>query len=82
MDLNFRGGVLSFNLQNLHPHDVATVLDKYSIAIRAGHHCAQPLHDCFNLSASNRASFYIYNTESEVDTFVNALDKVKDMFNL
>ena len=82
LDLNFRGGVLSFNLQNLHPHDVATVLDKYSIAIRAGHHCAQPLHDFFNLSASNRASFYIYNTESEVDTFVNALDKVKDMFNL
>ena len=81
-DLKFRGGVISFNLKNLHPHDVATVLDKYSIAIRAGHHCAQPLHEFFNLSASNRASFYIYNTESEVDTFVNALDKVKDMFNL
>lgn len=81
-DLKFRGGVVSFNLQNLHPHDVATVLDKYSIAIRAGHHCAQPLHEYFNLSASNRASFYIYNTESEVDAFVDALDKVKDMFKL
>ena len=81
-DLKFRGGVISFNLKNLHPHDVATVLDKYSIAIRAGHHCAQPLHEYFNLSASNRASFYIYNTESEVDAFVDALDKVKDMFKL
>ena len=71
-----RGGVVAFNLRGVHPHDVATLLDQEGIAIRAGHHCAQPLHRLLDIPASCRASFYLYNTQEEVDAFLAALDRV------
>lgn len=71
-----RGGVVAFNLRGIHPHDVATLLDQEGIAIRAGHHCAQPLHRLLGIPASCRVSFYVYNTPEEVDTFLSALDRV------
>jgi cysteine desulfurase / selenocysteine lyase len=76
-----RGGVVSFTMEGVHPHDVAQVLDMDGVAIRAGHHCAMPLHQKFNLPATSRASFYLYNTLSEVDTLVAGLHKVNRMFN-
>ncbi len=73
-----RGGVVAFNLEGIHPHDVATLLDQEGIAIRAGHHCAQPLHRLLEIPASCRASFYVYNTPEEVDRFLAALDRVRE----
>jgi cysteine desulfurase/selenocysteine lyase len=75
-----RGGVVAFTLENIHPHDVAQILDDDGIAVRAGHHCAMPLHDRYHISATTRASFYLYNTKSEVDQLVLSLDKVKKVF--
>ena len=75
-----KGGVAAFSLNAAHPHDVAQVLDRYGIAVRAGHHCAMPLHDRFNLPATSRASFYLYNTQDEVDQLIEGLYKVKKMF--
>jgi len=75
-----KGGVASFTLQGVHPHDIAQILDTDGIAIRAGHHCAMPLHDKFHLPATARASFYLYNTEQEVDQLVNGIYKVKTIF--
>lgn len=75
-----RGGVISFTLENIHPHDVAQILDSEGIAVRAGHHCAMPLHDRFHVPATTRASFYLYNTTSEVDHLVKAIEKVKQVF--
>jgi cysteine desulfurase/selenocysteine lyase len=75
-----RGGVVSFTLDGVHPHDIAQILDAEGIAIRAGHHCAMPLHARLGLPASARASFYLYNTESEVDSLVRGLYKVKEIF--
>jgi len=77
-----RGGVVAFTLGDIHPHDLAAILDGEGIAIRAGHHCAQPLHERYGLPASARASFYLYNTAAEVDQLVTALDKAKEMFAL
>ncbi len=71
-----RGGVLAFNLRGVHPHDVATLLDQEGIAIRAGHHCAQPLHRLLGVPASCRVSFYVYNTREEIEAFLSALDRV------
>lgn len=76
-DVKDRGGVISFNLASIHPHDVATVLDHQGIAIRAGHHCAMPLMESLKLPATCRISFYIYNTIEEIDVFIGALKKVK-----
>ncbi|RMF87045.1 MAG: aminotransferase class V-fold PLP-dependent enzyme, partial [Nitrospinota bacterium] len=76
----FRGGVISFRLADIHPHDVATVLDQEGIAIRAGHHCAQPLHKKLGLVATARASFYLYNTVEEIDRLVVALQKTWKLF--
>ena len=81
LDTEIRGGAVSFNLGDIHPHDVASILDSEGIAIRSGHHCAQPLMERLNVPATNRASVYIYNTEEEVDVFVKALDKVRRMFS-
>jgi cysteine desulfurase/selenocysteine lyase len=67
-------------LDNIHPHDVAQILDRDGIAVRAGHHCAMPLHDKYNIPASTRASFYLYNTPEEVDRLVEAIYKVKELF--
>jgi cysteine desulfurase/selenocysteine lyase len=75
-----KGGVAAFTLDGIHPHDVAQILDRHGIAIRAGHHCAQPLHEKFGISATSRASFYLYNTKDEVDLLVNGIYKVKEMF--
>jgi len=75
-----KGGVAAFTLEGVHPHDIAQVLDRDGIAIRAGHHCAMPLHDRFNLPATARASFYLYNTPDEVDKLIEGLYKVKKMF--
>ena len=75
-----RGGVAAFSLESVHPHDVAQVLDRDGIAIRAGHHCAMPLHDRYNLPATSRASFYLYNVPEEVDRLIDGLYKVKKMF--
>ncbi|MGA2622533.1 MAG: cysteine desulfurase [Bacteroidota bacterium] len=76
-----RSGVIAFNMKGVHPHDVATILDQEGIAIRAGHHCAQPLMHWLNVPATNRASFYIYNTEDDVERLVSALRKVQEIFS-
>jgi cysteine desulfurase/selenocysteine lyase len=75
-----KGGVAAFTLDGVHPHDVAQILDKDGIAVRAGHHCAQPLHEKFGIPATSRASFYLYNTKEEVDLLVNGIYKVKKLF--
>lgn len=80
-DLERRGGVVSFHLDFAHPHDVAQVLDQEGIAVRAGHHCAQPLHRRLGISASTRASFYLYNNEDDVDALVRGLHVVHRMFS-
>jgi cysteine desulfurase/selenocysteine lyase len=75
-----KGGVAAFTFEGIHPHDVAQILDRDGIAIRAGHHCAQPLHEKFGIPATSRASFYLYNTKDEVDMLVNGIYKVREMF--
>lgn len=75
-----RTGLVTFNLADVHAHDVATVIDAEGIAIRAGHHCCQPLMKWLNVNATARASFYLYNTEEDVDRLVAALKKTKDFF--
>ncbi|MEM9667415.1 MAG: cysteine desulfurase [Pseudomonadota bacterium] len=74
-----KGAVLSFSLEEAHPHDVAQLVDRYGVAIRAGHHCAQPLMEYLGVSATARASFGIYNTAEEVDAFAEALEKARSM---
>lgn len=81
-DPNQRCGVVSFNLKGIHPHDVATFLDADGIAVRAGHHCAQPLMDWLGVSATLRASFYFYNTYEEIDKLVDSLKKVEEFFQI
>ncbi|HEM6266255.1 TPA: cysteine desulfurase [Streptococcus suis] len=80
-DLSKRTGVIAFNLDDLHPHDVATVLDYEGVAVRAGHHCAQPLLRYLQVPATVRASFYIYNTKADCDKLVEAIIKTKEFFN-
>ncbi|EEM81205.1 cysteine desulfurase SufS [Bacillus thuringiensis] len=75
-----RAGLVTFNIEDVHPHDVATVLDIEGIAVRAGHHCAQPLMKWLKASSTARASFYLYNTKEEIDTFVESLIKTKEYF--
>ena len=75
-----KGGVASFTLEGVHPHDVAQILDRDGIAVRAGHHCAQPLHEKFGIPATTRTSFYLYNTKDEVDLLVDGIYKVKKLF--
>lgn len=70
-------GIITFNVKDIHPHDVASILDSYGVAIRAGHHCAQPLMRYLGQNATCRASFYLYNTHEDVDQFINALKKVR-----
>ncbi|MCZ2127361.1 MAG: cysteine desulfurase [Anaerolineales bacterium] len=77
---NQKGGVASFTLEGVHPHDVAQILDQDGIAVRAGHHCAQPLHEKFGIPATSRASFYLYSTKEEVDLLAQGVYKVKEMF--
>ena len=74
-----KGAVLSFSLEGAHPHDLAQILDRYGVAVRAGHHCAQPLMGHLGVTATARASFAVYNTEAEVDAFSDALGRARDM---
>ncbi len=77
-----RGGIISFNLGDIHPHDLATILNNYGIAIRSGHHCAQVLMEKLDISATSRASFYIYNTKEEINIFINVLGEAIKLFRL
>ena len=70
-----RSGVVSFTVGDIHPHDLATILDEGGVCIRAGHHCAQPLMRRLRLPATARASFYVYNTEADVDALVGAVER-------
>ncbi|HXF58747.1 MAG TPA: aminotransferase class V-fold PLP-dependent enzyme, partial [Candidatus Saccharimonadales bacterium] len=75
-----RGGIVAFTLENVHAHDVATVLDHEGVAVRAGHHCAMPLHTKLGLAATSRASFYVYNLLSDVATLAEGVRKAKKLF--
>ena len=81
-DISKRGGVISFNFSDVHPHDVAQIIDEEGIAVRSGHHCAQVLMEKLDVAATSRASFYIYNTKEDVDALVNSLEKVARLFKL
>jgi len=80
-DAWLKGGVLSMVMDIAHPHDIAQILDQFGIAVRAGHHCAMPLHTRYNIPASTRASFYLYNTREEVDKLMSALEHVIKLFS-
>ena len=75
-----KAAILSFNIQDVHPHDVGTILDHDGIAVRTGHHCAQPVMDRFDVAATVRASFGLYNTREEVDALVDGINRVQEMF--
>jgi cysteine desulfurase/selenocysteine lyase len=79
-EAEYKGGVAAFTFDGVHPHDVAQVLDRSGIAVRAGHHCAMPLHEKYNIPATTRASFYLYNTQDEVDHLIEGLYNVKQYF--
>ncbi|MGJ6737503.1 cysteine desulfurase [Listeria monocytogenes] len=81
-DASKRCGLVTFNLEDAHPHDIATILDEDGIAIRAGHHCAQPLMKWLDVSSTARASFYIYNTKEEIDALIDGLKLTKEYFGL
>ena len=80
-DIKGKGAIISFNIKNIHPHDIAHILDSSGIAIRAGHHCAQPLMNKLDVSSTNRVSLYIYNSFAEVDKLIISLNKVVEVFN-
>lgn len=79
-DLNHRGGIISFDIEGVHPHDVASVFDSHGVAIRSGNHCAQPLMRYMGINATCRASFYFYNTKEDVDKLIEATKKTYEMF--
>ena len=81
-EASYKGGVLSFTMEGIHPHDISQILDSYGIAIRAGHHCAMPLHEKYRIPASARASFYLYNTIEEVNHLADAINKVNELFRM
>ena len=81
-DITKRGGVISFNFADVHPHDVADIIDKEGISLRSGHHCAQVLMERLNVAATSRASFYIYNTKKDVDALIDSLNIVAKVFKL
>ena len=75
-----KAGVLSFVIDGVHPHDAGTILDREGVAVRAGHHCAQPVMDRFGVSATTRASLAFYNTKEDIDALVAGIQKVKEVF--
>ncbi len=79
--IEMRGGAISFTFDGVHPHDIAAVLDGEGLAVRAGHHCCQPLHALLDTPATTRASFYLYNIPEEVDRLVAGLEKVRKLFS-
>jgi cysteine desulfurase / selenocysteine lyase len=80
LDVELRSGVISFELGDIHAHDVAQILDSEGVAIRAGHHCAQPLMEWLDAASTARLSVYLYTTESDIDALVAALGKVRERF--
>ena len=80
--LAYRTGVVSMTVGDIHAHDLATILDSEGVCVRAGHHCNQPLMEKLGVVATARASFYVYNTPSEVDALVRAIDKAKSVFKI
>ncbi|KRO40287.1 MAG: cysteine desulfurase, partial [Actinobacteria bacterium BACL4 MAG-121022-bin9] len=82
VDMKDRGGVVSFTVEGVHPHDVGQVLDQYGIAVRTGHHCAWPLMRKLNLVGTTRASLYLYNSKSDVDSLLESIEKVKSYFKV
>ncbi len=80
-DLSKRGGVVSFTVDGVHPHDVGSMLDEEGVAIRVGHHCCQPLMKQWSIPGTCRASFYLYTTKEDVDALVSGLHKVKAIFS-
>jgi len=79
--LRDKASVLSFVIDGIHPHDIGTILDKQGIAVRTGHHCAQPVMDFFHVPATTRASLAVYNTAAEIDKLVAGIHKVKEVFS-
>ena len=77
-----RGSIISFSIKGIHPHDIATILDEDGVAIRAGHHCCQILHDKIGIPATARASLGIYNTKEDIDVFCKSIDNCKKVFNI
>ena len=77
-----KGGVISFTIEGIHPHDIATILDEDGVAIRAGHHCCQILHEKIGLPATARASFGVYNTKADIDQLSKSIEKCKKIFKL
>ncbi len=75
-----KAGILSFVMQDAHPHDIGTILDRQGVAVRAGHHCAQPLMEYLGIPATTRASFGLYNTRADVDALIAAIEKVREIF--
>ena len=75
-----RGGVIAFTMKGTHAHDIAQLLNEDNVCIRAGHHCAMPLHEFLKIPATARASFYIYTTKSDVDALIGGLEKIKQIF--
>jgi cysteine desulfurase/selenocysteine lyase len=73
--------VISFNIEGLHPYDIGTLVDKMGIAVRTGHHCAQPIMDFYKIPGTVRASFSFYNTKEEIDRFIEAVKKAKSMLS-
>jgi cysteine desulfurase/selenocysteine lyase len=82
VDMKDRGGVVSFTVDGVHPHDVGQYLDQFGIAVRTGHHCAWPLMRRLNLVGTTRASFHLYNDENEVEVLLNTVSKIKDYFKV
>jgi len=82
LDPDQRGGVVSFSLDGMHPHDIADLCDREGVCIRAGHHCAQPLMRCLGVAATARASFSVYNAREDVDRLLDALTKARKVFEL
>ena len=80
LDPDLRGGVVPFNLPGVHPHDVAQVLDRFGVAVRAGHHCTMPLHERLDLPATARASFNVYTTRADIDALIAGIGEVKRIF--
>ena len=76
-----KAAVVSFLIDNIHPYDAGTIIDRFGVAVRTGHHCAQPLMDIFEIPGTIRASFAFYNTKEEIDVLITAVKKVKEMFN-
>ncbi len=82
MDPELRGGIVAMDMEGVHPHDVAQILDREGICVRAGHHCAMPLHEHYGLAATTRASFYVYNVPEEIDKLAEMLIKVRRVFKI